>query len=551
MAKNPTDSSSSQVIDYLKDLDQRVSTLEAAMKPYIKTTDDRSLGGIQERGDGKPNAFEIHIGEYWFAYVGIAILVIAFVFMLSMQWNNLHPVLPSLMGAGICGLMIGAAVYTKTSFKFISLNLWGAAFVVSFVSALRLFHFGEPSLLTSGYLEHTILTLLCLGLVGFAYSKRSPYLYSIGLTLLLLAGLVINIPAWTLTLNALVAAGIVYYSRELEDPATFIYGTIAVYAAHLVWMLGNPLMTGGFEVSVHPAWSQVYLLVYALILSLILIVPDPEKIAKNYVVANAMGNGVLAFVLFNLSFAISDVPPTILPKILFFVVFFGLALAFWKRLKINFSMVLFTLFAHGTISIGFVQTVASPDLYVILIWQSLLVLANALWFGSQFITISNFLLYIVLFLAYTAASGFAGIISVSFGFVALFSARLIRAFEIRLGSSYNVLINFYLAITFVSLPFALWKAIPHEWVAFPWLGVTLLYYALSLVLKSQRYRWMGHLTLIATLVYTILLATIGMEPSQRILTFLVLGVVLITVSVVYTRIRKQSSLNTEPSQDEQ
>lgn len=214
-------------------------------------------------------------------------------------------------------------------------------------------------------------------------------------------------------------------------------------------------------------------------------------------------------------------------------------------------MVLFTLFAHGTISIGFVQTVASPDLYVILIWQSLLVLANALWFGSQFITISNFLLYIVLFLAYTAASGFAGIISVSFGFVALFSARLIRAFEIRLGSSYNVLINFYLAITFVSLPFALWKAIPHEWVAFPWLGVTLLYYALSLVLKSQRYRWMGHLTLIATLVYTILLATIGMEPSQRILTFLVLGVVLITVSVVYTRIRKQSSLNTEPSQDEQ
>ncbi|NQV42548.1 MAG: hypothetical protein HQ506_09355 [Candidatus Marinimicrobia bacterium] len=551
MAKNSTDSSSSQVIDYLKDLDQRVSHLEAAMKPYIKTTEDRSQGGIQERGDGKPDAFEIHIGEYWFAYVGIAILVIAFVFMLSMQWNNLHPVLPSIMGAGICGVMIGAALYTKTSFKFISLNLWGAAFVMSFISALRLFHFGDPSLLASGYLEDTILTVLCLGLVAFAYSKRSPYLYSIGLTLLLLAGLVINIPAWTLNLNALVALGIIFYSRELEDPAIFVYGTIAVYAAHLVWMLGNPVMTGGFESLAQPVWNQVYLLVYALIFSLILIVTDPEKIAKKYVVVNAMANGVLAFVLFNLSCTLGDVTPTIMPKILFFVVFFGLALAFWKRLEINFSMVLFTLLAHGTISIGFVQTVASPDIYVILIWQSLLMLANALWFSSQFITISNFLLYIVLFLAYTAASGFAGIISVSFGFVALFSARLLRAFEIRLGSSYNVLINFYLAITFVSLPFALWKAIPHEWVAFLWLGVTLLYYGLSLMLKSQRYRWMGHLTLIATLVYTILQATMGMEPAQRILTFLALGVVLITVSGVYTRIRKQGSIKMESTQDGQ
>ncbi|NQT63276.1 MAG: hypothetical protein HQ556_10000 [Candidatus Marinimicrobia bacterium] len=540
MAKNSTDSSSSQVIDYLKDLDQRVSTLEAAMKPYIKTTEDRSVGGIQERGDGKPNAFEIHIGEYWFAYVGIAILVMAFVFMLSLQWNNLHPVVPSLMGAGICALMVGAAVYTKATFKFISLNLWGAAFVVSFISVLRLFHFGEPSLLESGYLENTFLTLLCFGLVAFGYNKRSPYLYSIGLTLMLLAGIVINLPAWTLSLNALVALGVVYYSRELKDPITFIYGTIAVYTAHLIWMLGNPIMTGEYGALAHPAWDQVYLVIYALIFSLILIVSDTKTIAKEYVVANAMGNGVLAFILFNLSFVLHDVPPTLMPKILFFIVFFGLALVFWKRLKINFSMVLFTLLAHGTISIGLLQTVPSPDIYVILIWQSLLVLANALWFKSQFITISNFLLYIVLFLAYSAASGFAGIISVSFGFVALFSARLLRAFEIRLGSSFNVLINFYLAITFVTLPYALWKAIPNEWVAFPLLGVSVLYYALSVALNSKRYRWMGHLTLIATMAYVILLATMGMEPGQRILTFFTLGVVLITVSAVYTRIRKGS-----------
>jgi hypothetical protein len=170
-------------------------------------------------------------------------------------------------------------------------------------------------------------------------------------------------------------------------------------------------------------------------------------------------------------------------------------------------------------------------------------LANALWFKSKFITVSNFLLYIVLFIAYTAASGFAGIISVSFGFVALFSARLLRAYEERLGSSFDILINFYLAIAFFSLPFALWKALPSEWVAFSWLGVTVLYYIMSAVLSSPRYRWMGHFTLFATILTVVLMATMGMEALSRILTFMTLGIVLITVSIVYTRIRKRSKNN--------
>ncbi len=549
MAKKPTDSTSSQVIDYLKDLDQRVSTLESAMKPYLKTSDDQTRGGVQERGDGKPNAFEIRIGEYWFAYVGIAILVLAFVFMLSLPWKTSHPAVPFLIGVGITGLLVGAANYSRSSYKFISLNLWGAAFIISFISALRLFHFGDPSLLSAGFLQNIILTLLSIALVAFAYWKRSPYLFSIGLTLMLAAGIVINVPVWTLSFNALVALGYVYYARQLEDTSIFIYGSISVYVAHLIWMIGNPIMTGAFETITHPGWDHIYLLSYAIIFSLVLIISESETITRKYVVPNALCNGGLAFVLFNLSFLMHDNPNTLLPKVFFFLVFLGLALVFWKRLEINFSMVLFTLLAHGTMSIGFIQAVASPDLYVILIWQSLLVLANALWFSSQFITISNFLLYIVLFLAYSAASGFAGIISVSFGFVALLSARLLRAFETRLGASFNVLINFYLAITFVSLPFALWKAIPHEWVAFPWLGVTLLYYFLSVVVKSKRYRWMAHLTLIATLGYTILLATMGMDSGQRILTFFALGVVLITVSGVYTHIRRKS-VNTNSSEAE-
>ncbi|NQV29463.1 MAG: hypothetical protein HQ508_01125, partial [Candidatus Marinimicrobia bacterium] len=540
MAKQLSESSSSQVIDYLKDLDKRVTGLEEAMRPFIKSNDPITNGGLRERGDGQPDAFELRIGEYWFAYVGIAVLVLAFVFMLSLPWSGIHPVLPSLLGLSICGAMAGSAHYSKVSYKFISLNLWGAAFVLSFFSVLRLFHFGEFTLFDPGYLENVVLTVFCIGLVATAFLKKSNYLFCIGISLLLAAGIVINQPIWTLSLNALAAGALVYFTSDLKKSVAFSSGSIMIYAAHLIWMIGNPIMTGQFESLANPLWDQTFILIYASILSVRIILPLPKKRKNEYVIANALANGTPAFLLFNASFLLHSGTNPLSLKIIFFLVFFGLALVFWNRLKINFSMVLFTLLAHGTISIGFTQSIASPDLYVILIWQSLLMLANALWFKSKFITVSNFLLYIVLFIAYTAASGFAGIISVSFGFVALFSARLLRAYEARLGSSFDILINFYLAIAFFSLPFALWKALPTEWIAFSWLGITVLYYFMSAVLKSPRYRWMGHFTLFATILTVVLMATMGMEAIYRIFTFMALGGVLITVSVVYTRIRKRS-----------
>lgn len=541
MNKHSSDSSSSQVIDYLKDLDQRVSLLENKLQPFLGKTGENIPGGKKERGDGNPNEFEIQIGEYWFAYAGILVMVLAFMFMLSLPWPGLHPVVPSLVGLTVCGGMIFIANMFKTSYKFIALQLWAAAYFLSFVSVLRCCHFSGNTLFSPGPVEYVLLTLLSVGLVYTAHLKKSIYLTAFSLTLMLAAGIVINTPLWTLSLNVAVVLGAVYYSRILKSPVIFGYVSLATYAAHLLWVLGNPILSGNFALVANPLWHYTFILIYVSILSLSIILPVEGDRIKDFVILNAMANGVPAFLLYNAVYFMPVLATPLIPKILFFFILMGLSLVFWNRLKINFSMVLFTLFAHGTISIGFIGSVSPPDLFVILIWQSLLVLANALWFKSRFITVSNFLLYILLFLAYSASSGFAGIISVSFGFVALLSARLIRAFEKHFTSSADILINFYLAIAFFSLPFALWKALPHEWVAFAWLGVTVLYYIMSVVVKSPRYRWMGHWTLFTTICYVVLMATMGMESLYRILTFFTLGCVLITVSVVYTRFRKRST----------
>jgi uncharacterized membrane protein len=64
---------------------------------------------------------------------------------------------------------------------------------------------------------------------------------------------------------------------------------------------------------------------------------------------------------------------------------------------------------------------------------------------------------------------------------------------------------------------------------------------MSLYLKSRKYRWMAILTLLATIVYVFAVDLIQLDPIFRIISFLVLGVALIGLSIVYSRRRSTES----------
>jgi len=88
-------------------------------------------------------------------------------------------------------------------------------------------------------------------------------------------------------------------------------------------------------------------------------------------------------------------------------------------------------------------------------------------------------------------------------------------------------------VALVSLPFTLWKSLPGHFVGMSWLGLTVLYYGMGLLLKNGKYRWMGHFTLLATILFILIYATTGFEPTYRILTFVMLGLVLIGLSILF------------------
>ncbi|PJA53266.1 MAG: hypothetical protein CO167_07665, partial [Candidatus Marinimicrobia bacterium CG_4_9_14_3_um_filter_48_9] len=171
--------------------------------------------------------------------------------------------------------------------------------------------------------------------------------------------------------------------------------------------------------------------------------------------------------------------------------------------------------------------------YIYLIWFSLFSLATAIWYQSKFIVAANFLIFLLVFARYSAVAGFAGMISISLGVVALISARLLNWQKDRLTIQTELMRNAYLFVALVSLPFTLWKSLPGHFVGMSWLGLTVLYYGMGLLLKNGKYRWMGHFTLLATILFILIYATTGFEPTYRILTFVMLGLVLIGLSILF------------------
>jgi hypothetical protein len=167
-----------------------------------------------------------------------------------------------------------------------------------------------------------------------------------------------------------------------------------------------------------------------------------------------------------------------------------------------------------------------------------LVISTAIWFRSRFIIGTNFVIYILLFVAYLFLAGTVSLISIIFGLVALLSARFLNWRKDQLELKTDMMRNAYLASAFFIIPYALYHAVPPAYVSMSWVVVAIFYYVMSVLLKNNRkYRWMALLTFCLTIAYVFIVDIRNLDPAFRILSFLVLGIALFWISILYARKR--------------
>jgi hypothetical protein len=153
--------------------------------------------------------------------------------------------------------------------------------------------------------------------------------------------------------------------------------------------------------------------------------------------------------------------------------------------------------------------------------------------------VANFIIFLMVFLAYLFTAGTVGLVNVNFGLAALLSARILNWQRDRLELHTEMMRNAYLGSALFVIPYALYHSMPAGFVALSWLAVALCYYVFSRLLKSRKYRWMAIFTVLMTIVYVFAINLVGFDPLFRIVSLLVLGIALLAVSMIYGR-RKAS-----------
>jgi len=540
----------------LQDIQQRLGVLERRLA-LVEARCDRELGdqvaesptAAEASTDAMEDdeALEMRIGENWFPKAGIIVLAIGVAFLLTFPYRGLPPVLPSLFGYVLVLGAFALSRHWRESFYQISRYILGGAVVLLYFTTLRLSFFSTDAAVTDRNIELTLLLAVVAIAIVISRRRKSVYLLGVSLAMGYLTALIGGgAPFVTLVCTALGITAVVTARRD-GTPALLLYGTVMTYMTHLIWVMNNPVLGNPVHLIPFGPWTPFPLLLYAALFSVGTLFRRHPAGEEGIVIAGSFANGLLAYGLYLLLTLVrsGDAGPLYhgAASALFLVV----SIAFWEKERSKYSTFLYAMLGYTAMSVSIIGQFDRPDYFVWLAYQSLVVITTAVWFRSQFIVMGNFVIFLILFAGYAALAGAVNAVSLSYGIVALASARILNWQRERLELKTEMMRNAYLTCAFFIFPYALYHALPAGFVSISWVVVAVFYYVMSILLKSRKYRWMALLTLCLTIGHVFIVDIVNLDPTFRIISFLVLGTVLLGISMAYAKRRGRAEKTTTES----
>jgi uncharacterized membrane protein len=527
-----------EILVRLREIEERLARIEEHLE--IAPTTGEHNGTTTETEEETEEKLEIQLGQNWFAKVGIVVLTLGIVFLLTFPYHNLPPILPSLFGYILAGAIVTLSRFWRNIFQQISRYLLGGGLFLMYFSTFRLAHFTTEPIVTNREIEVSLLLLIVAVNLVVAARRESPYLAGLNLVLGYFTALVGGNAEFVFTTVSTLSIVAVYFHARYHWTVVSLLAIALAFSTHLLWAINNPFFGTGFQLVGIPEVNLLFLLLYVTIFATgHLIVTDKEENLLEAV--GTCMNGVGFYGLLLLLTLISFKSDLVWWNLGASAVFLMLAMAFWIRRRSKFSTFVYSMLGYAALSIAIVSHFKMPDFFVWLCWQSVLVLSTAVWFRSRFIVVGNFVIYVIVFITYLVTAGTIGLISVGFGVVALLSARILNWQRDRLELKTELMRNAYLASALFVIPYALYHSVPAGFVSLSWLAVALGYYLISRLLKLRKYRWMALLTVALTIVYVFIVDLVRIDPALRIVSFLVVGIALLVISMVYSgRIQRKA-----------
>jgi uncharacterized membrane protein len=530
---------------HIIELTARVSRLEAHLGLTPIRGDSISIGATSAKAaplavhslEDESAGLESRIGEFGLAWVGSAVLFLGIVFLMSYTSSSGHRALAAGIGYAAAIALYLSARLSRQSIPYLSRVLEGSSLLLLYYTTMRLGFFSTTPLIADRYI--VLALLLIVAAFHLAIAVRRDWQALAGVAILLWTASALLIDRTHITLSLVVAGSIIasYLAVRRNWRLLIPFAIALAYTAHLVWLMGNPVVGRPVRAVSEHQYNLAYLFLYASVFyfSMLLARQTSTDEARSVisVLLNTFGFSMLT-ALVVLTHLQEKYPAIYLGVAGFFLL---LSIIQWLKTRQQFAPAIYASFGFMGLSLAIYGYEKIPIAFLWLSLESLLVVSMALWFRSRTLIVMNSIIYVNVLLAYFAVSPSSNRVNFSFALVALASARVMNWQKERLTLRTDLLRNIYLVIAFLLIFYSLYRTMPAQYVTLSWTATAVIYFLLSYLLNNIKYRLMAISAMFLTLVYLFLVDLAHLDPVFRVAAFLFLGLMALVISLFYTRAR--------------
>jgi len=450
----------------------------------------------------------------------------------------LPPLLTSLFGYLAVAGLYGLSRYWQEKYSHLAKIMFAGVLLLFYFATLRL-HFFTANPVVTNKIIGVALVFIVLGInLYLSILRKSETLSGIVLILCFTTALIIDSSHVVLTLIVVTSAISVYLFVKYEWQALLLLSLILAFSTHLIWLFNNPILGHPLRAVPDHAFNLGYLVAYGTIYALALLFKRNEEKSFEFLeIMLTLFNGMGIFIIGGINVLNYFQPLLPLLGFLTFILFLFFAIINWQVLKHNYITSYYACFAYIALSVAIFAQFSSPDYFIYLGLQSLLVIITAIWFRSRIIIVANILIYLGIYCAYLLMVSSNDLVNLSYAITALASARILNWKKERLTLKTDLIRNIYLVCAFIIVLYGLSHAVPQNYVSLSWLGAAFFYFGMSLLLRNIKYRWMAILTIFAIVLRVFLIDTARLNEGLRIIMFIVIGIFIVILSLLYTKYR--------------
>lgn len=524
-----------KLLQVLEQLETRLQRIERRMD--MSTPDSPAVDALVESEEPyeEREGLEYRIGRIWLPRLGVIVLTLGVIFLLTLPLEVLPHVVANTLGFVLTGVVLAFSRLWWKSLPEFSRYLQGGAMLLLYFSTMRLHFFSAETAVGSMSIEFGLLLVVVALNLFISLKSASVYLTGMSLAMGYLTALTSTNAYVLMSGILLISVVTVIIALNRNWPGLLPAGITFMVFAHFLWSINNPLFSSSAEILTTPFANLLYLVAGIMLFGIVNLRLTLVHGENNTVIVTSFFNTTVPYILLMFLTLTGFKEQFTGMQFLTAVVYLGLAVATWRRTAGRYTTFFYTMAGNLALSAAIFNQFAIPNNFLWLCLQSFLVISLAIWFRSRIIVVTNFAIFLSIFIAYLVLTDAVNAVGLVFGFVAMLSARIMNWQRDRLELKADMLRNSYLLTTLFIFPYTLYHMLPGGWVSLSWVAVAALYYLLSKVLSNFKYRWMALATLLFAVVHLMIVGTTSFEPAYRIISFIVLGIVLLGVSLWYIK----------------